>query len=293
MALANMALRRTARSLPAGAARLIDVARIDRARVLSAAERYLKAQPITITSAHSDRSTGGVHDYFSEGDYWWPDPAHPGGPYIQRDGFSNPENFNAHREALIRLSLQVPALVAAWKLTRQKRYAAHAADHLRAWFVTEQTRMNPNLEHAQAISGRTTGRGIGIIDTLHLVEVARAVAVMEPAGALSPADREAVLRWFRDYLAWMTTSKNGMEERDAKNNHGTCWLLQVAEFARLTGKCGPDDCFPRTVAVDHPSEPGRTGRQSSARACADEALQLLPLRSRRPGDGMPRSVGQP
>ncbi len=36
----------------------------------------------------------------------------------------------------------------------------------------------------------------------------------------------------------MTTSPNGIAERDAKNNHGTCWLLQVAEFARLTGNAG-------------------------------------------------------
>ena len=235
IALAGTALPQTSQAFAGRSRPLLDVAAIDRARVLSAANRYLGEPPVTVTSAHSDRSAGGVHDYFSEGDYWWPDPAHPSGPYIQKDGFSNPDNFNAHREALIRLSLHVPALVAAWKLTREKRYATRAGDHLRAWFVTAQTRMNPNLEHAQAISGRTTGRGIGIIDTLHLVEVARATAVMEPAGALSPADHEAVLHWFRDYLAWMTTSKNGMEERDAKNNHGTCWLLQAAEFARLTG----------------------------------------------------------
>ncbi len=34
--------------------------------------------------------------------------------------------------------------------------------------------MNPNLQYAQAIHGRFTGRGTGIIDTIHLVEVARA-----------------------------------------------------------------------------------------------------------------------
>ena len=33
----------------------------------------------------------------------------------------------------------------------------------------------------------------------------------------------------------MSTSKNGTDERDAKNNHGTCWLLQVAAFAHLVG----------------------------------------------------------
>ena len=84
------------------------VARVDRARILAAAGRYLNEAPVTVTAAHSDRSAGGAHDYFSEGDYWWPDPKNPGGPYIRRDGFSNPANFNTHREALIRLSVMAP-----------------------------------------------------------------------------------------------------------------------------------------------------------------------------------------
>jgi len=33
----------------------------------------------------------------------------------------------------------------------------------------------------------------------------------------------------------MTTSSHGIEERKAKNNHATCWVLQVAEFSRYTG----------------------------------------------------------
>jgi hypothetical protein len=222
---------------PASAS-LVDVAAVDRTRILAAANAYLKQQPITITSSTSPRSPGGPHDYFSEGDYWWPNPANPGGPYIQRDGFSNPANFNAHREALIRLSIQVPALAAAWKLTRKREYATHAAKHLRAWFVDPATRMNPNLEHAQAIFGLNKGRGIGIIDTLHLVEVARAIAVLESSGAFNDSDKTTTITWFRDYLTWMTTSPNGIAERDAKNNHGTCWLLQVAEFARLTSNAG-------------------------------------------------------
>jgi hypothetical protein len=82
--------------------------------------------------------------------------------------------------------------------------------------------MNPNLEYAQAIHGRTTGRGIGIIDTIHLVEVAQAIPLLVKSGALQARDFEAVRGWFASYLKWMMTSKNGIEEREAKNNHGTC-----------------------------------------------------------------------
>src|SRR5262249_6582688 len=74
--------------------RAIDVAAVDRERILKAANQYLREKPITITAVTSPRSAGGLHDYFSEGDYWWPDPKNPGGPYIQRDGMSNPDNFN-------------------------------------------------------------------------------------------------------------------------------------------------------------------------------------------------------
>jgi len=202
---------------------------------LKAANQYLKEAPITITASTSPRSAGGPHDFFSEGDYWWPDPNNPDGPYVQRDGMSNPDNFTNHRRYLMRLSVQLPALVAAWKLTRNTRYAKHAALHLRAWFIDERTRMNPNLQYAQAIHGRFTGRGIGIIDTIHLVEVARAIEVLANSKALSQTEIDQIHKWFADYLNWLTSSKNGLEEREAKNNHGTCWVMQVAAFAKLTG----------------------------------------------------------
>lgn len=222
-------------SVPIAAQHPVNLAAIDRQRILKAANQYLSEKPITITASSSPRSAGGLHDFFSEADYWWADPKNPAGPYIQRDGMSNPDNFVEHRRALMRLSVQVPALVAAWKLTRDKRYAAHAGEHLRAWFVEERTRMNPNLQYAQAIHGITTGRGTGIIDTIHLVEVARAIEVMGPSGALSADDLAKTKLWFADYLQWMTTTKNGTDERDAKNNHTTCWVMQVAAFAHLVG----------------------------------------------------------
>jgi len=229
----------------------------------------LTQPPITITAYSSPRSHGGKHDYFSEGDYWWPNPKDPGGPYIRRDGYSNPANFNAHREALIRLSLHVPALTAAWLITHDARYARHAALHLRAWFLDPATKMNPSLTYAQAIWGITPGRGIGIIDTLHLVEVTRAARHLEKAEVFTPTQIGGMRGWFAQYLDWMRTSKNGKEEERAKNNHGTCWAVQAAAFAALTGNgeamalCRDrfrDDLLPTQLAPDgsFPLELART-----------------------------------
>jgi hypothetical protein len=109
-----------------------DVGAFDKARVIKAANQYLTEKPTTITASSSPRSAGGKHDFFSEGDYWWQNPENPNGAYIQRDGMSNPDNFVDHRRFLMRFSVQVPALTAAWLLTKDPRYAKKSAEHLRA-----------------------------------------------------------------------------------------------------------------------------------------------------------------
>ena len=206
-----------------------------RAAILEQAEKDLQAKPVTVTAYRAERSEGTIHDFFSEGDYWWPDPKNPGGAYIRRDGETNPDNFVAHRHAMIRFSQIVGNLTSAYLLTGDKRYADGVRDHIQAWFLDEQTRMNPHLLYAQAIHGVTPGRGIGIIDTVHLIEVAQSLIRLQEAGVL-PADiLEGARNWFAEYLHWMTTHKNGIDERDATNNHGTCWAEQAAIFAKFTG----------------------------------------------------------
>src|SRR6476660_7997412 len=114
-----------------------DLVALERPRVVKAADGYLAAQPITITASHSSRSAGGEHDFFSEGDYWWPDPNNPDGPYIQRDGETNPDNFVEHRHAMVRMSIQVATLTSAYRITNDQKYAGHAIKHLKAWFVDD------------------------------------------------------------------------------------------------------------------------------------------------------------
>lgn len=215
---------------------IVDVAAVDRSRILSAAAAALQIPPITITKFRAKLSEGGANDFYSNGDYWWPNPKTTNGlPYVQRDGQTNPENFIEHRQCVMQLRDAVAALGAAYKITGEDQYVTKAAELLRVFFVDPDTRMNPSLKYAQAIPGVTLGRGIGIIDTLHLIEVPLAVRAMESSKAFPPKVLAGVKQWFRDYTDWMTTSKNGHDEAETRNNHAVAFWLQVAAFSKLTG----------------------------------------------------------
>jgi hypothetical protein len=209
--------------------------RLLRTEIIARADKVFYEKPVTITAFTCDRSAGGIHDFYSEGDYWWPDPQNPDGPYIQRDGMSNPANFTDHRRMMIRLSKIVGQLASAYKITGDEKYVRQAFIHLKAWFADTTTRMNPSLLYAQAIKGRFTGRGTGIIDTIHFIEVAQAVLVMEKAKCVDKQLLTAIKSWFSEYIEWLMTHQYSIDEMNAKNNHATCWVMQVAEFARLTG----------------------------------------------------------
>src|ERR1035438_1447374 len=186
------------------AAPAVDVAAIDRDRILQAAAAALKQEPVTITAFHAKLSDGGPNDFYSNGDYWWPNPNTTNGlPYVQRDGETNPQNFIAHRQVIRQLSDAVAALGAAYKITGDDRYAKKSAELLRVFFLDEKTRMNPNLQYAQAIPGVSLGRGIGIIDTLHLVEIPKAIEAMEKSPAFPPKVLSGLKKWFAGYVAWI------------------------------------------------------------------------------------------
>lgn len=240
-------------------------------RVGQQAEEALRTKPLALTAEVNPRSPGGPHDFSSEGDYWWPDPKAPGGPYIRRDGETNPDNFIAHRRLLFSFAREFGALAAAYDLRRDERFAEAAVRRLRIWFVDTETRMNPNLQYAQSIQGVCTGRGTGLIDTVHLAEVALGVRALHGSKALDEQTEAAVKTWFKEYLHWLQTHAYGIDESRAENNHGTCWVLQAAAFALLVGdettladcrqrfkgqllakQMAPDGSFPRELARTKP-----------------------------------------
>lgn len=202
--------------------------------ILLISEKYVLEKPITVTNGICDRSSGDAHDFYSEGDYWWPDPQNPEEKYIRKDGMTNPNNFINHRLALIRFSEIVGNLTSAYILTQDENYAKVVIAHCKAWFVNDDTKMNPHLLYAQAIQGRYTGRGIGIIDGIHFMEVAQALIVLEENNVIDENDLFEIKKWFNEFTGWLTTHQYGIDEMKAKNNHGTCWNMQVGLYAVLT-----------------------------------------------------------
>lgn len=204
------------------------------------ADEALKAEPLTITAFPAERSAGGIHDFYSEADYSWPDPKDPDAPYIGRDGYSYPGLYDEHRAVLLRLCNVVSDLTCAWILTGDMKYAEAVEPHLMAWFVNEDTMMAPNMLYAQAVRNKFTGRCYGVIDAVHLVEVVQSMIKLEEAGILSEGCLEKTKSWFYQFADWMWSDPQGVTEMHTGNNHGVCWILQVGMYAKY---CGWEEMF--------------------------------------------------
>jgi Alginate lyase len=199
------------------------------------ADAALNAGPWSVTTRRPKDVDAGPNDYYSEGPYWWPDPKNPGGPYIRKDGERYPGRFTANRNDLGSMCGAVLALGMGGYLLGDRSCGERASLVLSTWFLDPKTRMNPNLEYGQAVRGHNTGRGTGIIDTVSLIHAAEGVSLLDAAGMLDSKTGDGVRRWFADYLSWMATSKKGLDEKKAGNNHATWWTAQAAAYATLAG----------------------------------------------------------
>ncbi|HHQ6535318.1 TPA: alginate lyase family protein [Serratia fonticola] len=208
-------------------------------KLIASADRALKQPLYSVMDKSLTAASGDKHDYYSFPPYWWPDPSKKDGlPYIRKDGETNPAaNSDAtDKKRLVAMSNDVSNLALAWYFSQNPAYAQKAREQLVNWFINPQTRMNPNLQYAQAIPGINDGRGIGLIDSRALVEVIDAIELLRPANVISDKEYQQLKQWYGDFYRWMTTSQNGFEEDNWHNNHGTYFDLQAASFALFSGQ---------------------------------------------------------
>lgn len=205
--------------------------------LLKDADKALLFKTVSVMEKKNNPPSGDKHDYMSLAPYWWPDSSKADGlPYIRRDGVTNPEVKDyLDKDYMPQLCKNVETLALAYFFSGDNRYAMHAADLIRVWFLNPETKMNPNLNYAQAIKGRNDGRGAGIIDSRQFIKVVNAAGLLNTAPAWKKSDDIGLRKWYADFLHWMETSESGLDEADAPNNHGAWYDAQRITFAAYAG----------------------------------------------------------
>lgn len=213
---------------------------VDRSAAIARGKAALAKPVVSVVEKPQPSPTGDPHDYISYAIYCWPNPNTADGlPYVQRDGERNDRQVALGDAPRLRLFLtEVPALAVAWHHTREPAYAQRAGAWLRTWMIAPATRMTPNLQGAQIHLGmhNNQGQSGGIIDAARLPELLEALMLLDGSPALSSEEDASVRAWLGDYYRWLTTSKNGREERTKPHNHGTWYLCQAASLAAFLGR---------------------------------------------------------
>jgi hypothetical protein len=197
------------------------------------AEKAMELKIITVMDKPYTPPSGDKHDYMSLSPYWWPDKSKPDGkPFIRRDGEVNPDRAKYDLPHMEAMSDAAEALAMHYYFTGDENCARRLAEIMRAWFITPETRMNPNCRYAQFIPGvEEQDRAAGVIETNRLRDVVDADGLLQGSKYWSADDSKQLKAWFKAFLTYLIESEQGKKEQAAPNNHGTFWGVQAATYA--------------------------------------------------------------
>ena len=207
-------------------------------KIVKEADKRVGKPVITITENENLQASKDPHDYFSTARYYWPDPSKPDGlPYIRKDGETNPEHGEVSDERKLNDMIHaVEYLSLAYFLAGQERYAKEAGRFLRGFFLDPMTRMNPNMNYSQSVPGGAEGRGSGVIDSREFMRIADCLVLISKSSSWSDQDRSAIKAWWTEYAQWLQTSKIGLQEKKAPNNHGAAYDVQLSAVLVMAEK---------------------------------------------------------
>jgi len=255
-----------------------------RERLIADAEAALKRGPYSVIDKITLPPSGNLQDYWHPAPYWWPDPDSPDGlPFIRRDGkrvpgtrLYEPDSEKYDRTRLQRVFDDTYVLALALQATGDERYSAHGASILHRFFLDPKTRVNPHLRFGQVRMGHDANLGApsGLIEMKDLYFYLDAVEILESQGALMGDALDAFKEWLNTYMDWLLKSPQGQAEREAVNNHGTCFDLQLGSIADFLGDSNIlDETLMRARMRigqqfdEHGRQPEELGRTSTAHYC--------------------------
>jgi hypothetical protein len=204
--------------------------------LLDDANSRLRQKPLSVMDKKLTPPSGDKHDYLSQAPYYWRDTNSPDGKYVRHDGERNPESSSdSDAGRLGKICSAVHTLGLAYYFTGDDKYAARAAELSRVFFLDPSTRMNPNLNFGQGIPGETEGRPAGLISARCFTDLVDGIGLLAGSTSWTADDQQKMIAWAADYFHWLTTSKIGLGEDAASNNHGTHYDVQAVSLAMFIG----------------------------------------------------------
>ncbi len=183
--------------------------------------------------------SGDKHDYLSLAPYWWPDHSKSDClPWIRRDGVSNLAFFGADMDKFSKDTFiqMVIKLSTAYYYSKEQKYQSKIIDLLDTWFINPETRMNPNLNFAQSVPGKHSGRSFGIIEFTRIRNIITLIGVMEMNHQIDLEMSKKIRIWFTSYLNWLQNSEFGLYIQNKPNNHATWYDVQVVRILVFLNK---------------------------------------------------------
>jgi hypothetical protein len=197
-------------------------------------------------------SGASANSYVSFSPYYYPDPTKPGGmPWTKIDGCVNPSSMEAPstRESwgdfvrgLETLSLaayyakEVPGVFGE----RAEVYAGQAVEFVKTFLIFPDTRMSPDLEHAQLKNdGRPRTAFNWGVDIVSSPEVLDSLGLLESFPSLMTADLiQQTKRWFSDLRTWLEGKVSELDSSrpidSSLNNIRTIYEVFVATIRLYT-----------------------------------------------------------
>ncbi|WP_016957744.1 alginate lyase family protein [Catenovulum agarivorans] len=208
--------------------------------LIKLADKELNKAVDPVTNKTLLPASGDIHDYYSIGPYYWPNPDTDDGlPWVYRDGEYNSKTNNGPDADYKRRNDMLNALEIlnlAFYFSEDLRYLEKAKEIVKTWFVDDATKMNPNVNHGSAVPGKSDGSGFGILQWNSIGNVITSVQLIEKNNLWTDSDSQTMQQWFDDYYTWLTTSELGIFESTRSNNHGTNYDHQALGLQIYLGK---------------------------------------------------------